>query len=100
MTEKVSCIGLTGYILALQSINLDQPADRQDSSKKINKRVESARVFQFQLHQQEITNEKVPYENQAIWEVITLRRWKYQRKQSIAREKINEGCWKSAVTSI
>lgn len=49
-------------LLSLQSINLEQPSKRQESSAMIRKRVEEARELQYQRYQSEISNAKVPFE--------------------------------------
>jgi len=49
-------------LLSLQSINLDQPTVGLESSKDIRKRVEKARLLQYQRYQMESTNAKVPFE--------------------------------------
>lgn len=49
-------------LLSLQSVNVNQPSTTQESSSDIRKRVETARLRQFDRYQQEVTNAKVPFE--------------------------------------
>jgi len=49
-------------LLSLQSINLEQPSKRQESSADIRKRVERARELQYRRYETEISNAKVPFE--------------------------------------
>ena len=49
-------------LLSLQSINLDQPVKRQETSDDIRARVEEARNIQYDRYQTEISNAKVPME--------------------------------------
>lgn len=49
-------------LLSLQSINLDQPVKRQETSDDIRARVEKARSIQYDRYQTEVSNAKVPLE--------------------------------------
>jgi magnesium chelatase family protein len=49
-------------LLALKSINLDQPAKPQEPSIEIRNRVEHARLRQFERYQSEITNAKISFD--------------------------------------
>ncbi|WP_040207185.1 YifB family Mg chelatase-like AAA ATPase [Neobacillus jeddahensis] len=49
-------------LLPLQSINLDQPSKRLESSNDIRNRVEEARQRQYQRYQTEVSNAKAPFE--------------------------------------
>lgn len=48
--------------LSLQSVNVNQSSTTQKSSNDIRKRVEKARVRQYDRYQQEVSNAKVPFE--------------------------------------
>lgn len=50
-------------LLSLQSVNVNQPSKLIESSSDIKKRVESARLRQFERYQREISNAKVPFES-------------------------------------
>jgi magnesium chelatase family protein len=49
-------------LLPMKSENLTQSPKRQESSKDIQKRVETARLRQFEPYQREVSNAKVPFE--------------------------------------
>lgn len=49
-------------LLPLQSVNLDQPTKDQMSSADIRKRVEKARMRQYERYQEQVTNAKVSFE--------------------------------------
>ncbi|WP_241558901.1 YifB family Mg chelatase-like AAA ATPase [Oceanobacillus halophilus] len=49
-------------LLSLQSVNVNQPSIKQETSSDIRKRVESARLRQFERYQLEVSNAKVPFE--------------------------------------
>jgi magnesium chelatase family protein len=49
-------------LLSLQSVNVNQPSEGKESSADIRKRVESARLRQFDRYQEEVSNAKVPFE--------------------------------------
>ncbi|WP_400243833.1 YifB family Mg chelatase-like AAA ATPase [Niallia sp. JL1B1071] len=49
-------------LLSLQSVNVNQDSSTQESSGAIRKRVENARLRQFDRYQQEVSNAKVPFE--------------------------------------
>jgi magnesium chelatase family protein len=50
-------------LLSLQSVNINQPSKVIESSSDIKKRVESARLRQFDRYQREVSNAKVPFES-------------------------------------
>ncbi|WP_435406659.1 ATP-binding protein [Niallia hominis] len=49
-------------LLSLQSVNVNQDSATQESSNDIRKRVEKARLRQFDRYQQEVSNAKVRFE--------------------------------------
>ncbi|UTI44489.1 hypothetical protein [Niallia sp. RD1] len=49
-------------LLSLQSVNVNRSSTTQESSNDIRKRVEKARVHQYERYQQEVSNAKVPFE--------------------------------------
>lgn len=49
-------------LLSLQSVNLDHPTRDQKNSTDIRRRVERARIRQYERYQEEVTNAKVPFE--------------------------------------
>jgi len=49
-------------LLSLQSVNVNRSSTTQESSNDIRKRVEKARVRQYERYQQEVSNAKVPFE--------------------------------------
>lgn len=49
-------------LLSLQSVNVNQPFKVKESSSDIRKRVEAARLRQFDRYQQEVSNAKIPFE--------------------------------------
>lgn len=49
-------------LLSLQSVNLNEPGKRKETSMEIRKRVELARERQYLRYQQEVTNANVPFE--------------------------------------
>lgn len=58
-------------LLPLQSVDVNQPSSTQESSCDIRKRVEKARLCQFERYQQEVSNAKVPFETLMETSVLT-----------------------------
>ncbi|MEQ6376344.1 YifB family Mg chelatase-like AAA ATPase [Bacillaceae bacterium S4-13-56] len=58
-------------LLSLQSVNVNQPSKVQENSKDIRKRVEAARLRQFERYQQEVSNAKVPFETLVEMSALT-----------------------------
>ncbi|MGO5012098.1 hypothetical protein ACTQ5K_09550 [Niallia sp. Sow4_A1] len=52
----------TWILLSLQSVNVNQDSTTQESSNDIRKRVEKARMRQYNRYQQEVSNAKVLFE--------------------------------------
>lgn len=76
-------------LLFLQSVNLDQPTKTQVSSADIRKRVEMARIRQFERYQSQVTNAKIPFEQLTAISPLKENQLKMIRQVSSKRQWSN-----------
>jgi len=76
-------------LLSLQSVNVNQPSKMQDSSRTVRKRVELARLRQFDRYQQEVSNAKVSFETLTKTSPLTTEQKKILTNVSVKKKWSN-----------